>query len=90
MVAGGNPKAILFFSALFPQFIDTTMAHGPQIIVLLVTMALEAFGCYMFYATSGQHLIRFFAAKNIGKYVSRFIGVTFIGSGIGLLLSHRR
>ena len=46
-VAAGNPKAIVFFTALFPQFINTRGAHFEQLAVMVVTLAGIAFACFI-------------------------------------------
>lgn len=43
IVGGSNPKALLFFTAFFPQFLDPTAAFAPQFAVLASTFA--AFEC---------------------------------------------
>jgi threonine/homoserine/homoserine lactone efflux protein len=37
LVGASNPKALLFFGALFPQFIDPQAAQGPQFLILGAT-----------------------------------------------------
>lgn len=39
MVGGSNPKALLFFAALFPQFLNPAAALWPQLLVLALTFA---------------------------------------------------
>src|SRR3546814_6662983 len=38
LVALSNPKTLLFFGAFFPQFIDPARDHGPQILIMGVTV----------------------------------------------------
>ncbi|WP_165857380.1 LysE family translocator [Marinobacter sp. JSM 1782161] len=43
VTSAANPKAILFFAALFPQFIDSELAFWPQFLLLSVTyLAMDA------------------------------------------------
>jgi threonine/homoserine/homoserine lactone efflux protein len=88
-VTAGNPKAIVFFSAIFPQFIDADLGYIFQSCVLLGLGAFIAFGCFMIYAISGQKIISAFSEANIGKKITRIIGGTFIGIGIGLAASNK-
>jgi threonine/homoserine/homoserine lactone efflux protein len=37
ITSAANPKAVVFFAALFPQFIDPSLAFWPQFIVLSLT-----------------------------------------------------
>lgn len=87
IVAAGNPKAIIFFSALFPQFINVESAQGTQLFVLLSTLAFVAFTCFMIYAYSGEKVVFFFNSEKLKRWINRTIGGTFIGAGIGLAVS---
>lgn len=89
-VTAGNPKAIVFFTAIFPQFIDPNAAYIPQFGLLMGTGGVIAFGCFMIYAIGGQKIVALFAKATIGKYINKVIGGTFIGAGIGLALSNRK
>lgn len=88
-VTAGNPKAIIFFSAVFPQFIDPNHAYISQSIILLVLLCIIAFICFMLYAFGGEKLVRFFANVKVGKWIQRVIGSTFVGAGITLAMSER-
>jgi len=48
MVAAGNPKAIVFFTAFFPQFIDTSQAVFSQLAIMCPTLALLDFTLVIF------------------------------------------
>lgn len=89
LVTAGNPKAIVFFTAVFPQFIDPAAAYIPQFGVLMGTGGIIAFGCFMLYAVGGQKILTLFSTAAVGKYINRIIGGTFIGAGIGLASSNR-
>lgn len=88
-VTAGNPKAIVFFTAVFPQFIDPKAAYISQFGMLMGTGGLIAFGCFMLYAIGGQKIIALFSKAAIGKWVNKTIGTTFIGAGIGLATSNK-
>ena len=88
-VTAGNPKAIVFFTAVFPQFIDPNAAYIPQFGMLMGTGGIIAFGCFMIYAIGGQKIVALFSKATIGKYINKIIGGTFIGAGIGLATSNK-
>ena len=88
-VTAGNPKAIVFFTAIFPQFIDPNAAYIPQFSVLMGTGGIIAFSCFMVYAISGQKIVALFSEATVGKYINKIIGGTFIGAGIGLAASNK-
>lgn len=89
LVTAGNPKAILFFTAVFPQFIDNDAAFLSQLFILLIICALVTFTCFMMYASCGQKLVTLFSGASIGRYVKKVIGTAFIGAGISLAMSKR-
>lgn len=88
-VAAGNPKAIVFFTAVFPQFIDPDAAFLVQSSILMSICAFIAFSCFMIYAMGGQKIVSLFSQARIGKPIKRIIGGTFIGAGIGLAVSNK-
>jgi threonine/homoserine/homoserine lactone efflux protein len=87
-VTAGNPKAIVFFTAIFPQFIDPDL-YLIQSCMLLMLCASVAFVCFMIYAIGGQQIISLFSKATVGQYLNRVIGGTFIGVGIGLVASNK-
>ena len=88
-VTAGNPKAIVFFTAVFPQFIDPDAAYIPQFVMLMGTGGVIAFGCFMTYAIGGQKMVTLFSRVTVSRYINKIIGGTFIGAGIGLVSSNR-
>lgn len=88
-VTAGNPKAIVFFTAVFPQFIKPDAAYIPQFGMLMGTGGIIAFGCFMIYALGGQKIMTLFSKATVGKYFNKIIGGTFIGAGIGLATSNK-
>ncbi len=88
-VTAGNPKAIVFFTAIFPQFIDPTAAFIPQFAMLMGSGGIIAFCCFMAYAIGGQNIVILFSKATIAQYINKIIGTTFIGAGIGLAASNK-
>jgi homoserine/homoserine lactone efflux protein len=89
LVTAGNPKAIVFFTAIFPQFINPQAAYLPQFCLLMSIGSFIAFSCFMLYAISGQKIVFLFSNATFGKYLNRIIGTTFIGAGLGLAAGNR-
>ncbi len=64
VVQGANPKALVFFMALLPQFIDPTASVATQVFVLgtssvvieLLALALYALGAVRARAVAGAHV----------------------------------
>ncbi|MFT5707315.1 MAG: homoserine/homoserine lactone efflux protein [Oceanospirillaceae bacterium] len=82
-----NPKAIIFTSALFPQFIMVSKPLLPQFILLVITLMSCSFLCLLAYALMSQKLkkgsSRFISESVLGKV----FGTTFIGVGGALAIS---
>lgn len=89
LVTAGNPKAIIFFTAIFPQFIDPSAAYIQQSCFLIGIGSIIAFSCFMLYAICGQKIVFLFSKESIGKYINKIIGGTFISAGIGLAASNK-
>lgn len=87
MVAAGNPKALVFFTALFPQFIDPGQPLLTQMMILCPTMAALDFLWVMAYACASDRLLR--AKPNAIRSVNRVTGGLFIGAAGALSLSTR-
>ena len=89
MVTAGNPKAIVFFTAVFPQFIHPGSGFLVQCSCLLGLLCAIAFVCFMLYALGGQRIVCLFSRAAVGRWVKRAIGTSFIGAGIGLAFARR-
>ena len=64
LVAAGNPKAILIFTAFLPQFVDLSHPAAPQFAVLgLLFLGLEWIAIAA-YAYIGSHLRAWFSVPN--------------------------
>jgi homoserine/homoserine lactone efflux protein len=84
-----NPKALLFVSALLPQFLD---AHRPallQLAILLgVTVAIDliVLAAYAYFADRG---LRAFRTTRFSAWLERAFGAALVLFGIRLLASRR-
>ncbi|MGB1238214.1 MAG: LysE family translocator [Pseudomonadales bacterium] len=89
LVAIGNPKAIVFFSALFPQFIDPALGGVGYYSAMVALTASSAFCCAMLYALGGQQIATVFTGSAFGRYFNKVSGGFFIGGGVALAMSQR-
>jgi len=77
-----NPKALLYFSALLPQFIDIHEAIIPQLIILcLITLVLDLV-CYSLYGYLGFKSIGKFIKPIIIRTINRSAGAMLIFAGL--------
>ena len=81
-VALSNPKAFIFFSALFPQFIDVMLPQQGQLLILAVTFFLIEIGWQLAYAIGGARLTGWLNTTRRLKLVNQVTGGTFVGAGI--------
>jgi len=89
LIAATNPKAVLFFTALFPQFIDAKAPVLPQFLLLTGIFMAISYVSHLGYAmiasrAKGALLKPFFAT-----WLNRIIGAAFVFFG-ALLLALRR
>jgi threonine/homoserine/homoserine lactone efflux protein len=63
LVSATNPKAVLFFSALFPQFLSPTEAVLPQFAILTSTFMVMSFAGLVTYGVLGSRLRRWMATR---------------------------
>ncbi len=76
-----NPKAAIFFAALFPQFIVASEPLLPQFIVLSLTYLIID-GIYLsFYGKFSEYFAKKMSAS-IGQYFNQISGSLFIGAAI--------
>ena len=89
LVLMANPKALLWFGAFIPQFIDPTGNYVGQIVVLGVTamaVALVSDGAYAVVTGRASAML---SRKRV-RLVSRLSGGFLIGGGIWLALTRAR
>lgn len=84
-VALTNPKAILFFSALFPQFITPGEPVAIQFAVLTTSFVACAMLAHLFYATLARLLKSQLASPGRAKLFNRISGGAFVLLGLSLL-----
>lgn len=89
-VAISNPKAIIFLTALFPQFINIDQALIPQFAMLIGTLMIFSFSFLMLYALLAHNVKTWLTRPNRVKIFSRTSGSIFIGFGVLLAASSNK
>ena len=79
-----NPKAVLFFAAFLPQFIDPARSLWLQFVLMAGTFALVEIATELFIA-SAAHRIRPWLQR-VGKAFNRACGGVFMAIGVALPL----
>jgi len=89
LVAATNPKSILFFTALLPQFMPSQSPFWRQGLLLTATFAACTVLSHLCYVTAARHLRRWLGGAR-GRVWQRASGALFIGLGLGLLRLRRQ
>ena len=89
IVAASNPKALVFFTALFPQFISQGQNNFLHYTLMVTLLAVIAFICMMIYSLSAHFIKKLFNKTSLGDYFGKVIGSLFIGLGLGLALARK-
>ncbi|MDM9594858.1 LysE family translocator [Pseudomonas guariconensis] len=90
LTAVTNPKATMFFTALFPQFIDQQAALLPQFLILtsiFMALSLVSLSLYAALASRAKGVL---TRPVLSRWVSRVVGSTFIGFGAAILTMRRQ
>ena len=89
LIAITNPKAIIFYIAFLPQFIDAHLPAGPQLLAMSGTMIVMALLSDSAYALLAARARGWFAAPRRRRLQERVTGTLLIGVGCGLLFARR-
>jgi len=89
LVGASNPKAVLFFAAFFPQFLNPAAPMAPQLALLAATFVAFEFGVLSCCALGVARLVPLLKSAGPVKWINRICGGLFTLMG-GLLLFTRR
>ncbi|MCX8771271.1 LysE family translocator [Vibrio parahaemolyticus] len=89
IVGSGNPKAIIFFTALFPQFIDPTASLLNQYAIFAGTFVVFELSWLTFYALLGVKTSNWLFEAGRAKLFNRLTGGVFISAGVMLSTANR-
>jgi threonine/homoserine/homoserine lactone efflux protein len=89
LVGASNPKAVLFFAAFFPQFLNPAEAIAPQFAILALTFIAFEFTVLTMCALGVARLMPLLRSSTPVRWINRICGGLFTLMG-GLLLLTRR
>lgn len=84
LLQGANPKALLFFSAILPQFIDPNLSIAWQVFILGVSSIVVEFFILLAYGQLAGRTISLAKNPRFEKFSNRLAGGLLIGAGLGL------
>lgn len=79
-----NPKAILFFGALFPQFVQPEQPLLPQFATLVSLSVCASVSCLLTYVWLASRARRWLQRPRAALWINRVAGSVFIGFGLVL------
>lgn len=89
MVGIGNPKDLLFFGSLFPQFIDPGRPIAWQLAILAGTWLVVDLTVMSGYAKCGATIATHIKGSRAGRLFNRITGGAFVAAGGALAVAHR-
>ncbi|MGB1322265.1 MAG: LysE family translocator [Vibrio gallaecicus] len=89
IVGASNPKAILFFTALFPQFIDPSLELFSQFSVFAGTFVIMELSWLLVYSYLGAKSSNWLFTQGRARMFNRVTGGVFIGAGALLSTTSR-
>ena len=89
LVAMGNPKAILIFTAFFPQFLVPETPVVPQFAIMGITFLLLEAVAVLTYLAVGRNLSRVVSSSASLKWVNRLTGSALMAGGLLLAVARR-
>ena len=84
-----NPKVIVFFTALVPQFISPHAAIVPQVAILAVTSVAIEFTVQLVYAVLAGRAAHLAAQPRFARITDRVAGGLLVGAGLGMAALRR-
>lgn len=79
-----NPKAVLFFTAILPQFLDPRRGVAWQILVLGISSILVEFAILFVYGQLAGRALSTLRNPRLDQLTNRAAGSLLIGAGVGL------
>jgi homoserine/homoserine lactone efflux protein len=86
VIEASNPKALLYFGALLPQFINPTQALAPQLLVFCLLTFVFDIAAYFFYGMVGLGIAKA-STQRFYTLLTRLAGTAFIVAGFRLALT---
>jgi threonine/homoserine/homoserine lactone efflux protein len=90
VLQAANPKALVFFTALLPQFIDPRAPVAMQVLVLGASSVVAEFFVLAAYGAFAGRAGRLARRPSFARATNRIAGALLVGAGAGLALAYRK
>ncbi len=87
LIAVTNPKSLLYFGVLFPQFINYHQPLALQFVVLTVTFLITDLIWMMVYALAGKKIMDWLKTPKHQRWFNSISGLVLIAAGIFMALT---
>jgi threonine/homoserine/homoserine lactone efflux protein len=84
LVTFGNPKAILFYGALLPTFLDMTRINLGDFLVLAAIVVVISYIVYGVYILIAERSRRLLSSKFASRVFNRLTGSILVGAGVAV------
>jgi threonine/homoserine/homoserine lactone efflux protein len=88
-VSISNPKAVIFFMSIFPQFIDVSENYIPQFILLAGTFSILVLVVHTTYAMFASLAKTKLSSEKGGAILGKVSGSVFVCFGVGRAATSR-
>lgn len=89
LVSISNPKAVIFFMSIFPQFINVSQEYKPQFVLLSVTFSILVIVIHTIYALFSSFAKLKLSSSKGKSVLGKVSGGVFVGFGVGLAMSSK-
>jgi threonine/homoserine/homoserine lactone efflux protein len=89
LVGSSNPKALLFFAAFFPQFVDSTQPWAPQFAILALTFVVFELTTLSLATLFAARIAPWLRQAGRARIFNRVSGGLFAGMGALLLMARK-
>ena len=90
LVGASNPKALLFFAAFFPQFLNPDSSFAPQFAILALTFVALELAVLTACALGVSRIAPLLRQSGPMRWVNRVCGGLFTVMGLALLFTRRQ
>src|SRR5262245_59859549 len=84
LLQAANPKALLFFTAILPQFLDPRHRVSMQVLVLGISSIVVEFAILFIYGQLAGRALETARSPRFETLTNRAAGSLLIGAGVGL------